>query len=126
MGRAGETAAAKTHGRHSEIAAVFLDEQVARGFRRPEERMLRVIDAHGFGNSRFIFVARLDLPAFLEFAQRKTIGRVAVDFVGRTKDEWRFRAKISRGFEQIERAVGVNGEIDRKSTRLNSSHGYIS
>src|SRR5438094_10315213 len=73
--------------------------------------MFRVIDAHRFRDARLVFVARLDFPAFLQFAQRQTIRRVAIDFVGGSKNEWRFGRKLSSGFEQIQRAVGVYGEI---------------
>ena len=117
VGRAGQATAAKTNRRHSEIAAVFLHQNVRRDFRRAEERMLRVIDAHGFGNSRLVFVARLDFPALVQFAQRQPIRRVAIDFVRRRKNERRFRANFARRFEQIQRAVGVDREIRLRIAR---------
>ena len=43
--------------------------------------MLRVINAHRLGNAIRVFVARLDFPAFLQFAQRQTIWRVAINLV---------------------------------------------
>src|SRR5215471_20071294 len=54
---------------------------------------------------------RLDLPPFLQFVQRQTIRRIAVDLVGGSKNERRFWRKLSRCLEQIQRAVGVYGEI---------------
>src|SRR5881227_3895922 len=74
---AGQTAAAKTRRRHSEIAAILLHQNICRHFRGPKKRMLGRIDAHRFGNSRFEFVTGLDFPARFEFAQRQTIGSIA-------------------------------------------------
>ena len=68
--RASQTAAAETRRRHSKIAAVFLHQNIGRDFRGAKQRMLRLIDAHRFGNSRLEFVTRLDFPARFEFAQR--------------------------------------------------------
>src|ERR1044071_2950223 len=105
MRRACETTAAERYRRHSEIAPVFLNENVRGDLRRAKKGMLRVIDAHSFGNAGLVFVTRLDFPAFLQFAQRKTIRRVAIDLVRGSKDKWRFRRKISRGLPQIQCAV---------------------
>src|SRR5262245_50681357 len=79
--RAGETTAPKGNGRHSEIYPVFLDKNVCCNFRRAEERMLRVIDTHRLRDTGLVFMARLYFPAFLEFAQRQTVRRIAIDFV---------------------------------------------
>src|SRR5438046_3858557 len=106
-----QAAAAERDGRHSKITTVFLDENVRRCLGSAKERMFRVIDAHRFGNTRLVFMTGLDLPAFLQFPQRQTIWCVAVNFIRRSKNEWRFRAKISRCFKQIERAVGVDGKV---------------
>src|SRR5207248_11108772 len=65
---AGQTAAAKTRRRHSEIAAILLQQNICRDFRGPKKGMLGRIDAHGLGNPRFVFVTGLDLPARFEFA----------------------------------------------------------
>ena len=69
------------------------------------------------GNARLVFVAGLDLPARSSSRKGNSIRRVAIDFVRRGENEWRFRAKISRGFEQVERAVGVNREIRLRIAR---------
>ena len=113
----GEAAAAKGNRRHSEIAPVFLNENVSGDFGRAKEGMLRVIDAHRLGNSRLVFVTGLDFPALLQFSQRQTIWRVAVDFVRRSKNKRRLRRKLSRGFQKIERAVRVHGEIGLRIAR---------
>src|SRR5205085_3157797 len=70
---AGETTAAETDRRHVEVTAVFLDENIGRGLRRAEERVLRVVDAHRLGNPGLVFVARFDFPAQRKVAQRQTV-----------------------------------------------------
>ncbi len=60
---------------------------------------------------------RLDFPAFLQLAQRQTVRGVAINFVRRCKNKRRFRAEISRRLEQIQRAVGVDGEIGLRIAR---------
>ena len=117
MRRSRKTTATERDGRHSEIAAVFLDENVRGDLRRAKERMLRVIDAHGLRNAGLIFVARLDFPAFLQLAQRKAIGRVAIDFVRGCKDQRRLRRKISCGLQQIQCAVRVDSKIGLRIAR---------
>ena len=56
----------------------------------------------------------VDLPACLLFVKREGVGPVAVDFVGRGKDERRVGAVLARGLEQVERAVGVDREIGER------------
>src|SRR5258707_1345913 len=99
MRRSRKTTAAERNRGHSEIAPVFLNEDVPGDLGRAKEGMLGVIDAHCFGNSRLILVARLNFPAFLQFAQRQTIRRVAIDFVRGSKDEWGLGRKISCGLQ---------------------------
>ena len=117
VGGTGQATAAKTGRRHSEIAAVFLHQNIRGRFRCAEERMLRVIDAHRFGNAGLVFVALGDFPAQRQLAQRQPIRRVAIDFVRRGENEGRFRAKIPRRFEQIQGAVGIDGEIGLRIAR---------
>src|SRR5437773_5145162 len=114
---AGQTAAAKTRRRHSEIAAILLHQNIRRHFRGPKKRMLGRIDAHRFGNSRFEFVTGLDFPARFEFAQRQTIGSIAVHLIGGRKNERRFRAVFARRLEQIQGAVGIDREIGLRLSR---------
>jgi hypothetical protein len=62
-------------------------------------------------------MAGLYFPAFLEFAQRQTVWRIAVDFVRRRENERRLGRKHSRSFEQIQRTVGVHGKISLRISR---------
>ena len=62
-------------------------------------------------------MAWLYFPAFLEFAQRQTVRRVAIDFVRRCENERRLGRKRSRSFEQIQRAVGVHRKISLRIAR---------
>ena len=113
----GETAATKRNGRHSEISSIFLDENVCGNFRCTEERMFRVIDTHRLRNTRLVFVARLYFPAFLKFAKRQSIRRIAVDFVRRRENKLSLGRKLSGCFEQIQRPVGVHGKISLRIAR---------
>src|SRR5712692_2840230 len=76
--RTGQASAAKTNRRHSKITTIFLDENVSRGFGSAEERMLRVIDAHRFGDSRLVLMTRLDFPTLFQLTQRQLVRPVAV------------------------------------------------
>src|SRR2546430_10437555 len=110
-GRAGQTTAAKGHRRHVKIATVLLDKQIGGSFRDSEERMLCAIDAHRFGNARLVIVAGFDFPPLWQLAQWEMVWSVAVDLVRRDKDKRRFWTKISCSLQQIECAVGVDGEV---------------
>ena len=79
--RTSEAAAAKRDSWHSEIKSIFLHQKIGRRFGRAEKRVFCVIDAHRFGDARFVFMFRLNFPAFRQFPQRQSIWRVAVDFV---------------------------------------------
>ena len=49
--------------------------------------------------------------------QRQMIWSIAVDFVGRQKYKRRFRAKLSRRFQQVERAIRVYAEVGLRIAR---------
>src|SRR5260370_7924242 len=95
VSRTREAAAAKRNGWHSKITSVFLDENVSRDFRSAKERMLRVIDAHRFGNSRLVLVPLFDLPALLKFAQLEPLLRLPLSFVHRSKNNLLSRTQFS-------------------------------
>src|SRR5438477_11880679 len=100
-----QTTAAETRRRHSEIAAIFLHQNIRRDFRGTKKRMLRRIDAHGFGNPQFDFVAGLDFPARFEFAQWQTIGGIAIHVISGRKIKWRSRASLTLRLEHSASAV---------------------
>src|SRR4029077_8979511 len=79
--------------------------------------MLGVIDTHRLRDTGLVFVARLYFPALLEFAQRQTVRRVAIDFVRRCENEWGLGRKLSCSFEQIQRAIGVHSKISLRIAR---------
>src|ERR1043166_9667318 len=82
MRRSRKTSATKRYRRYSKVAPVFMDENVPGDLRRAKEGMLRVIDAHGLGNARLIFVAGFVFQGFLRFARRRGFGRAAITFFG--------------------------------------------
>ena len=79
--------------------------------------MLCVVDAHAFGNTRLVFVSGFNFPAFFQLTQRETIWRIAINFIRRSKNEWRFRANVSHCFQQVQRAIGIDGEIRLRIAR---------
>ena len=52
-----------------------------------------------------------DFPACLEFDQRQTVGRVAVDLVGRGVDERGIGRVLASSLQEAHCAVGVDREI---------------
>ena len=113
----GQAAASKRNSRHSEIAAVFLDENVGSGFGCAKERVLAAIDAHVFGDSGLVLVAGFNFPTFLQLAQWQSIRCIAVHFVGRCEDKWRFGTKVSCGLQQIQGAISINREVGLRFAR---------
>ena len=111
MRRAGETAAAKTYRLHAEIISVFLNQHISGDFACAEKRMFRLVNAHRFGNARLIFVAGFDFPALLQFDQRQAVRRIAIYLIRGGEDEDRFGTKLARGFQQVQRADGVDAKI---------------
>ena len=109
---AGQAAAAKARGRHPEVAAVLLDEQVGARLRHAEQRVRRAVDRHRRVDAAVIAVLDGQLEARVELDERQLVGQVAVDLVGRAEDERRGRRVPARRLEQVERAVGVDGEVD--------------
>src|SRR5438874_12949903 len=77
----GQATASETSGRHSKIAAVFLNQDIGGDLRSTEKRMFRRVDAHCFRNALLISMTGLDFPTRLQFAQRQAIGSVAIDFI---------------------------------------------
>ena len=112
-----EAATAKTNSRHSKITSIFLHQNVGGSFRGPKERMLAIIDTHRFRDSRLILMIWLDFPPCRQFLQWQLIWRVAVNLVRRSKNKWRFGAKRSRRFKQVQCTICINGEIGLRVAR---------
>src|SRR5437016_13439265 len=93
----GQAAASKRNSRHSEIAAVFLDENVGSGFGCAKERVLAAIDAHVFGDSGLVLVAGFNFPTFLQLAHWQSIRCIALPSVGRSEDKWSLGTEVSCG-----------------------------
>jgi hypothetical protein len=114
--RSGKTAAAQRSGRHSEIAAVFLHHNVRRHFRRAKNGVFRLINAKRFLDA--IGVIRIGvIPPLLQFLQRDLVRRVAIHLVRAHVDERRFRTRLPRGFEHVQRAAGVHIKIIERARR---------
>ncbi len=112
VARAGQTAAAEAGGVHAEVAAVLLDHGVGGELRDAEQRVLGLVDRQILVDP--VLVVRMglvDLPARRQLDQRQTVGVVAVDLVGRGEDEAGPGSELTRRFEQVERAVGVDAEV---------------
>jgi hypothetical protein len=101
--RSGQTAAAKAHGRHLEVPAVFLYEQIHRRLRDPEQRHRRVDPP--------VAVLFRQVQPLLEFNQREVVGQLAAHLVGRAKVESRRRRVYARRFEQVQRAQRADREV---------------
>lgn len=110
MVRARKAAATQAAGGHVEVAAVFLHGDVGGDFRCSEERVLGLIYRKVFCDAVFVRGIVI-VPACFEFFQFNGVGPVTIDFVGRHVNEWRFRAGLTSGFEQVESANGVGVEV---------------
>src|SRR5213078_1685990 len=111
VGRAGQTSPAKDPDSHSEIAAVFLSQDVCGRFGCSEERVQAPVNPAGFVYTVVIFGIGIVIPRF-QFRQRQLVGSVAVYLVGAHVDEHSIRTELPRGFEQIERADRIDFEVD--------------
>src|SRR6267378_7159531 len=113
MAGSGQTAAAEAGGLEAEIAAIFLDDDIGRQFRRAEQAVQAIVDAHRLVDAvRRERMLGTDLPTRFLLDERQQVGRVAIDLVGAGEDEDRIGAVEAGRLEQVERAVGVDGEID--------------
>ena len=91
----------------AKILAVFLDNHVGSQLRGPKQAMQRLIDRHFLRNAMGILMFQIYFPTCFQLDERQAIGRFAVDFVRRGKDENRIRSEAPRGFQQVERPLGV-------------------
>src|SRR5438477_7159844 len=93
MARSAQTATAETGRFEAEITAIFLDEDIGRQFRRAEQAMQTMIDAHrlidAMCGERML---RSQLPPGLLLDERQDVWCVAIYLLGAGKDENRARA----------------------------------
>ena len=94
--------AAKRNGRQSKITSVFLHQKIGRSFRCPEERMFAVVCSWF---RRF----PVHTHALARFPTASTIRAAAADWASKTK--CRLRRKLSRRFEQVQRAIRIDSKI---------------
>ena len=114
---AGQAAAAEADGRHLEVAAVLLDQQVGGGLGDAEQRVGRGVDRHRGVDPAVVAVRLRQLEALLELLERQPVGGVAVDLVGRAEDERGVGAVGAGRLEQVEGAVGVDAEVGLRVAR---------
>ncbi len=114
---AGEAATAEADGRHAEVAAVLLDEQVGRGLGDAEQRVRRGIYRHRRVDPAKVAVVRRKLEPVAGLDQRQLIRQVAIHLVRRAEDERGRRRMAARRLEQVQRPVGVDREVGLRIRR---------
>ncbi len=103
-------------GRQVEVTAVFLDHHVGRDLRGAEQRVLGLVDRERLWNA--LLVGRVGvIPARVELGQLDRVWGVAINLVCAHVHEGRLRARLPRGFEEVERADGVGVEIVERDRR---------
>ena len=108
--RPGEAAAPQAAAGQAEIAAVFLHHHVRRQLRRPEQRVLALVDREILGDA--VAVGRIVVvPAALQFLQRDAVRPVAIHLVGGEVHKRALGAALARGLQQVERAHRVGVEV---------------
>src|SRR5271166_4263186 len=111
----GQTTAAKASGLHTKIASVFLDQDISGDLGGAKQAVHRLVDAHRLVDPvtpKSMVVRQLPAGALLD--ERQPIRRVAVDFVGAGKDEACIRTVLPCCLQEIERAAGIDREIDKR------------
>ena len=111
MRRTSEATTAKTSRLHAKIFAVLLHQHVSGNLGRAKQRMLRLVNAHGLGNSRFILVAGFNFPTLFQFDQRQPVRRVAINLVSRCENKNSFGTKFPRGLQQVQGTNRIYAEI---------------
>lgn len=90
-----QTPAAKGSRLHTEVLPVLLHQNIGRYLRSAEQAVHGMVDRHILANAVVIDVGRIDFPASFVLDQRQTIGRIAVDFIGRRENKDRVRAELA-------------------------------
>lgn len=110
MVRPRQAAAAQRTSRHVEIAAIFLNHYVRRYLGSPKKRVLGLVDGKRFFDAVVIgFVAVL--PASISLDQVEAVGGVTIDLISTHVGEGRRWAKLTGGFQQVQRTDGIDVEI---------------
>ncbi len=105
-----QASAAQRAGRHTEIASVLLHHDVGGNLRRPEKRVLALVDREGLGYP--LRVARIRIiVAPLEFFQVELVGRVPVYLVRRHEGEGAIGANAPHRLQEIECSHCVGIEV---------------
>ena len=112
----GQASAAKDTRLESKVFAVFLSQDVGRRFRRTEQRMHRLVDSARFVDSVKVLVRAYSQRVSSSF-ERQFVRGVAVHFVGAHVTEHGVGSVLPSGFEQIQRSVGVDFEIQETESR---------
>jgi hypothetical protein len=108
--RSGQTPSPETHGRHAEVAAVLLHQDIPGHLRGPEEAVHRRVDAAGLVDP--VLVRRVCVvPASLELDERQFVWRVTVDLVRREERKRGFRGRSACCLEQVQCADGIDVEV---------------
>src|SRR6185312_3263319 len=112
--RTGQASAPEDAHGHVEIAPVLLAQDVRRKFRGAEQGMQALVHRQVFADS----VASVGVfPAGWELLQRKLVGPVAIDLVGRGEAERSLRTTLSRGDQQVERGPGIDVKVLERNRR---------
>src|SRR6476659_4004335 len=85
--RSRQATAAETGGLHAEVLTVLLNEDVCGNLAGAEEGVLRLINRHALVDSEVIPVPGFDVVIGVEFHERQTIWRIAIDFVCAREDK---------------------------------------
>ena len=75
------------------------------------------VDRHRRVDAAVVLVLLGQLESSRQLSQRQEVRAVAVDLVGRREDEGRVGLVTSRGFEQVQRSVRVDGEVRERLRR---------
>jgi hypothetical protein len=114
---AGQTPAPKADRGHVEVAPVLLHREVRGGLGDSEQRVRGKVHGHRGIDPVMPAVPGWQIPAGLGLDQRKLVGPIAVDLVGRDEDERGVRSMAAGRLEQIQGSVGVDREVGLRLPR---------
>lgn len=100
-------------GLHPEVSPVLLGHHIGGDFARTKKGMLRIIDPHLLGNATVVFGFGI-VPTVVQFLQKKFVGGVTVNFIGRHKHEHGPGAVKPGHLQEIHRAHCVDVKIVKR------------